>query len=134
MSVPCIDLEKGIKIALDAMKNSYAPYSNIKVGACVITKNNNFYSGCNVENSSYGLTMCAERSAIFNAVVNGEREPIAIVIASNMEDITPCGSCLQVMSEFSPDGGLMIYICNLKGEIKSCYSLCDLLPVRFILK
>lgn len=88
--------------AFEALKNSYSPYSNFRVGACVETKNNKYFIGTNVENASYGLTNCAERNAIFSAYSNGYRKKDIRAIAIVSEDknlTTPCGACRQVLSE-----------------------------------
>lgn len=99
-----------------AQKNSYSPYSGFKVGAAVIGNSGKIYTGCNVENSSYGLTLCAERVAIFNAISNGEASitEIAITCTENNTDdnppsLMPCGSCRQVMTEFC-EGDTVIHI------------------------
>lgn len=99
-----IDYTKMIILAKNAMKNSYSPYSNFKVGACVLTKSGKYYLGTNVENSSFGATVCAERSAVCCAVTDGEREFEAIAIVSSGDDYTfPCGICRQFISEFNED-------------------------------
>src|SRR5476649_608668 len=88
--------------AFKAMENAYAPYSNYSVGACVLTKNNKYFIGANIENASYGLTNCAERNAIFQAYSNGYRKKDieAIAIVSNGKTLaTPCGACRQVLVE-----------------------------------
>lgn len=90
-----------VAIAKEAMAMAYAPYSNFKVGAALLCKDGTVYSGCNIENASYGATICAERTAIAKAVSEGKRmfEAIAIVCSNNTE-ATPCGICRQVMAEF----------------------------------
>lgn len=95
--------EKAVKEALRVRENAYAPYSNFKVGAAIVTKSGKIYTGCNVENSSYGATVCAERIALFSAVADGEKEFEAIVIASDLngEAAYPCGLCRQVIGDFS---------------------------------
>lgn len=100
------------------MQNSYSPYSKFKVGAAVLTKNGNIYGGTNIENASYGVTLCAERNAIFAAVCNGEKEFEALVIVFKQKNLgplsTPCGACRQVMSEFcSPE--MPIYTADLSS-------------------
>ena len=88
--------------AFEAMENAYSPYSNYKVGACVLTKDNKYFIGANIENASYGLTNCAERNAIFQAYSNGYRKNDieAIAIVSNGKTLaTPCGACRQVLVE-----------------------------------
>ncbi len=92
-----------------ASEKAYAPYSKFKVGACVLTENEKVYTGCNFENSSFGLTICAERNAIGSAVADGELKIKAIAIYSpNTKPCYPCGACRQVMSEFVSDSGLDI--------------------------
>lgn len=92
-----------------ASEKAYAPYSKFKVGACVLTENEKIYTGCNFENSSFGLTICAERNAIGSAVADGEIKIKAIAIYSpNTKPCYPCGACRQVMSEFVSDSGLDI--------------------------
>lgn len=87
--------------AREACCNSYSPYSNFKVGATVLTSNGHVYTGTNIENTSYGLTICAERSAIFSAVSDGEIELIALWLhVQSDKPAYPCGACLQVLSEF----------------------------------
>ena len=99
--------------AKKVMLNAYAPYSKFSVGASLLTKNGKIFSGCNVENSSFGLTVCAERIAIFNAVASGEKDFVAIAITtSDNKIITPCGACLQVMSEFNPKLKLVLFSKN----------------------
>jgi cytidine deaminase len=96
-----------LKKAQEASQNAYAPYSDFQVGACVLAKSGKTYSGCNMENASYGLTVCAERNALANAIVNGEREIVAIAIwATKMDNCLPCGACRQVIFEFQKENGL----------------------------
>ena len=117
-------------IAMKATENSYSPYSNFKVGAALLCKNGNLYTGCNVENISYGGTICAERTAVFKAVSCGDREFVKIAIAeSNDGNCTPCGFCRQVLSEFSKDGELLV-ICKVNGELREI-PLKELLPYSF---
>ncbi|MGN0438977.1 MAG: cytidine deaminase [Lachnospiraceae bacterium] len=92
-------------LAKKAYENSYAPYSNFCVGAALLTKSGKVYTGCNIENASYGATNCAERTAIFKAVSEGERDFDKIAIATKDGSCGyPCGMCLQVMNEFMRDG------------------------------
>ena len=87
--------------AKEASKMSYSPFSRFAVGAAVLAKSGTIYSGCNVENSSFGMTICAERCAIFKAISEGEKEILAVAIYSpNADDCNPCGACRQVMYEF----------------------------------
>lgn len=121
-----------IKRAHDAMRFSYSPYSHFKVGAALLTRSGKVYLGCNIENSSFGATNCAERTAIFKAVSDGETDFEAMAICSvNKEETYPCGICLQVMSEFFDKDTRIILECN--DEIK-LYFLKDLLGHAFILK
>lgn len=111
-----------------ARENAYVPYSNFKVGAAVLTKSGNIYTGCNVENASYGLCNCAERTAVFKAVSEGECELTAIaIIADTPAPVAPCGACRQVMAEFGIE---KIIMCNLHGEQKIA-ALEELLPYSF---
>jgi len=86
------------------MKNAYAPYSKFRVGSAVLTTTGKVFVGCNVENASYGLTVCAERVALWNAVSQGARQFVALAVAGPARRATaPCGACRQVLAEFSPD-------------------------------
>ena len=99
-----IDFQELMNNAKEASKNSYSPFSRFAVGAAVITPSGKIYRGCNVENSSFGLTNCAERTAIFKAVSEGEREILAVAIYSpNSDSCYPCGACRQVLYEFQSD-------------------------------
>jgi len=121
-------VEKLILAAKTNRLNAYVPYSNFKVGAAVLTKEGKIYTGCNVENASYGLCNCAERTAIFKAVSEGERELVAMaIIADTEKPVSPCGACRQVMAEF---GINKIIMCNLHGE-QYIATLEDLLPYSF---
>ncbi len=98
-----------IKAARAAAQRAYAPYSNFRVGAAVLTRRGKIYSGANVENASYGLTVCAERVAIFKAVFANEREITGIAIFTATEQPTPpCGACLQVLNEFSTNPAVIL--------------------------
>lgn len=115
--------------AIEASKHAYCPYSEFAVGAAVLTESGKIYSGCNVENVSYGLTMCAERSAVFQAVAQGAGTIRAIALYSDTEKpITPCGACRQVISEFGPDA--TVYCCS---SVDDCleFKLSELLPSAF---
>lgn len=121
-------------LAKEAMKSSYAPYSNYNVGALLLCKSGNTYKGCNIENASYSLTNCAERTALFYAIANGEKEfdSICIVGGKNGE-ITdyamPCGACRQVLAEFC-DADFKVYVGINEDDIKE-YTLNELLPYSF---
>jgi cytidine deaminase len=117
-------------LALEATKFSYSPYSNFKVGAALIAENGEIFTGCNVENASYGGTICAERTAVLKAVSSGQTSFKKIAIAeSNDGDCTPCGICRQFLSEFSKDGSLIV-ICKSGGILKE-FTLQELLPNSF---
>ena len=117
-----------IKAAKNAREKSYCPYSNYAVGAAIKTKDNKIYKGVNVENASYGLVICAERSAVFNAVTDGNKniEEIAIV---TKDGGAPCGGCRQVLNEFNPN--MIVIISNEDGSKITKYRLKELLPDSF---
>ncbi len=118
-----------IEIAKQAMKYAYAPYSHFKVGAALITDTGHIYTGCNIENVSYGATNCAERTAIFKAVSEGERHIKKIAIVSSAgKPALPCGICRQVLSEFMDSDGIVIL--EIENKAKEFY-LRDLLPYCF---
>lgn len=99
-----IDFQELMNKAKEASKNSYSPFSRFAVGAAVLTSSGKIYKGCNVENSSFGLTNCAERTAIFKAISEGEKEVLAVAIYSpNSDSCYPCGACRQVLYEFQGD-------------------------------
>ncbi|MBQ8168474.1 cytidine deaminase [bacterium] len=125
-----MDYKNLMKKAIEVCQNAYCPYSKFPVGACVLTANDKIYTGCNFENSSFGLTICAERNAIGSAIADGENKVKAIAIYSpNMEDCTPCGACRQVLYEFKSNSGLDII--TLKGEDISVCKIEELLPKGF---
>lgn len=120
--------KKIIDIAKAVAEKAYAPYSQYKVGAALKGKSGKIYSGCNVENSSYGLTNCAERTAVFKAISEGESEFEEIVIYTDSEKLpTPCGACRQVLAEFSND--LKITMISRNGKKTS--TIKELLPLGF---
>jgi cytidine deaminase len=109
--------EKLIAAARKARENAHAPYSNFRVGAAVQAKSGRVFTGCNVENASYGLTCCAERVAIFKAVSEGERGFDAIAVVTDTEKLTPpCGACRQIIWEFC--GDVEVVMANLKGKVE----------------
>ena len=121
-----------VKAAKEGMQKAYAPYSGFKVGAAVLGSSGKVYTGSNIENASYGLSVCAERVAIFSAIHAGEEELDAIaVISSGKEQVKPCGACRQVMAEFNPD--MAVILADGEGNFEE-YSLKDLLPGMFVLK
>ena len=112
-----------------AMNNAYCRYSKFRVGAAVLLEGGEIFSGCNVENASYGLTMCAERNAIFQAVARGLRKLKAVVIVTPTDKSTPpCGACRQVISEFGPDAEIFVFG---SGSVAQQWKLSDLLPDAF---
>ena len=118
-----------ISAAYEALKRSYSPYSKFRVGAALLTKSGKVYTGCNIENASYGATICAERTAIFKAVSEGFVDLDKIAIVSDTLDKTyPCGICLQVMNEFMKDGSVVLV--DKFNNIEE-YKVKDLLPNGF---
>lgn len=118
--------------ALAARENAYAVYSKFAVGAAVIDRNDRVFVGCNVENASFGLTVCAERNAVFNAVVNGSRDFKAMAIATSGGHL-PCGACRQVLVEFQDDLTLLICDADRPDSIREV-SLKDIFPGKFVLR
>ena len=123
-----------LKLAIDARKNSYAPYSGYQVGAAIETVDGSIYTGCNIENASYGATNCAERTAVFKAVSEGHRKLIKIAIAGGSGDrlnyAYPCGVCRQVLREFSDPKALTVTVGTSAEDFKT-YTLEELLPNSF---
>ena len=118
--------------ALKAREYSYSPYSKYRVGAALLCRSGKIFRGCNIENSAYPVTVCAERTAIFSAVASGEKDFIAIAVAGSSEHCVPCGSCLQVMSEFCTAEFPVI---SVDSEDKYyIHKLGELLPFMFTLK
>ena len=123
--------------ARSAANKAYCPYSNFHVGAVVETSSGMF-SGCNVENASYGLTICAERVAIFKAIYHGEKKILRLTVTcpdadgSNLQHIMPCGACRQVMSEFMDEDSEVVI--DIKDQTPLVFKLKDLLPKAFKLR
>ncbi|HYF79679.1 MAG TPA: cytidine deaminase [Symbiobacteriaceae bacterium] len=118
-----------IEAARRARERAYVPYSRFPVGAALLTEDGTLYEGCNIENASYGLTNCAERTAIFKAVYDGHRRFATIAVVADTEGpVSPCGACRQVMSEFGPDA--KVILTNLKGNVLVT-SVRELLPGAF---
>lgn len=121
--------EKLIEAAVKVRENAHAPYSNFKVGAAVETKNGKIFTGCNVENASYGLTICAERVAIFKAISEGETEFTQIAVVADTSELTPpCGACRQIIWEFC--GDIPVIFSNLEG-VTETLQMKELLPRAF---
>jgi cytidine deaminase len=110
-----MNIDELVATAREARENAYSPYSKFKVGAALRTASGRIFRGCNVENLSFGLTICAERNAVFAAVAAGETQFEAIaVVADSVQPVTPCGACRQVLIEFS--GDLQIVSANLQDQ------------------
>ena len=125
-----MDYKKLSKIAIDARENAYVPYSKFKVGAAVLTEDGSIYTGCNIENASYGATNCAERTAIFKAVSEGHKKIKAIAIVGDMSTNTyPCGICRQVIVEFATEDIQIILVKNEEEYIVK--SMEEILPGAF---
>lgn len=127
-----------IEEALSARAQAYCPYSNFAVGAALLTGSGKIYHGCNVENASYSVANCAERTAIFKAVSEGEKDFVAIAVVGGQKDVTPvdyvypCGVCRQVMAEFGNPDEFRIIVAKTVNDYKT-YILKELLPESFAL-
>ena len=123
------NLEELVEVAKVVREKAYAPYSNFKVGAALRTKSGKIYTGCNVESASYGLTVCAERVAIWKAVSEGESEFETIAVVADTHELTPpCGVCRQIIWEFC--GDVPVIFANLKGKTE-IIKMSELLPRAF---
>lgn len=123
------DLEKLIESAREVREKAYAPFSNFRVGAAVLTKGGEIFTGCNIESASYGLTVCAERVAIWKAVSEGEKEFTNVAVVADTEELTPpCGVCRQIIWEFC--GDVPVTFANLKGKVETV-QMKELLPRAF---
>ncbi|MGL6063826.1 MAG: cytidine deaminase [Fusobacteriaceae bacterium] len=121
-----------IEEAITVRENAYAKYSNFKVGSVVVDEDGNKYKGVNVENGSFGLTNCAERTAIFSGVTNGMKKiKVICVVADTTGPVSPCGACRQVIKEFA-DENTIIILANLKKDYK-LVTIEELLPYGFVL-
>ncbi|QBD88428.1 cytidine deaminase [Clostridium tetani] len=128
-----MDYKELIKKAMEARELAYVPYSNFKVGAAILTEDNNIYNGCNIENASFGATNCAERTAIFKAISEGKTKIKAIAILGRKDEFTyPCGICRQVIAEFGDKSTIVILAKNIdEYEVKT---LEEILPGAFTKK
>lgn len=123
------EVDRLVMAAHDARGRAYAPYSKYNVGAALLTDDGRIFGGCNVENSSYGLTLCAERGAIASAISSGHQQFRAIAVAT--EDIgSPCGACRQFLVEFNPD--MLVILADVAGKRKT-FTARELLPEFFLL-
>ena len=120
---------KLVKAAFRAKRNSYSPYSKFPVGAAILTSSGKVFTGCNIEISSYGLTICAERTAIFKALSDGYRSLKAIAVVSDLDDfVPPCGACRQVLVDLA--GNIDVIMADNKGHTK-VMKVTDLIPLPF---
>jgi len=118
-----------IQAATEAREYAYVPYSRFKVGAALQSRDGRIFRGANIENASYGLTVCAERVALFKAVSEGVRDFVSLAVVTDAaEPASPCGACRQVLAEFAPE--LKVYLANLEGKVTST-SVAELLPLAF---
>ncbi len=132
-NTPTPDLATLVRKAIDASRRAYAPYSKFKVGAALLAEDGRVFTGCNVENASYGLTNCAERTAVFKAVSEGATRFAAIAIAGGVGDVAmPCGACRQVLAEFCPPDAPVRCV-SLDGSIVKDFTVGELLPGVFSL-
>ena len=132
MPIDIAALDELKRRAREAARQSYAPYSKFPVGAAVLTDRGDIFAACNVENASFGLSVCAERNAIFHAVAQGARKIVAIVVYASTPTITPpCGACRQVASEFGPDATIVCI--NDDERAERSFTLGALLPMAFAL-
>lgn len=118
-----------VRLAVEARKRAYAPYSKFPVGAALLAEDGRVFTGCNVENASYGLTVCAERVAVFKAVSEGVTRFRAIAVACGTGPCAPCGACRQVLYEFAPE--LVVIMADGRGETWRAAKLSELLPSGF---
>lgn len=117
-----------VALASQARQNAYVPYSGFEVGAALQTSSGQIFTGCNVENASYGLTICAERVAVVKAISEGECD-IEVIAVVSRGGITPCGACRQVLAEFNPD--MRVIVADLEGGSRE-FRLSELLPEAFL--
>ncbi|WP_142827794.1 cytidine deaminase [Planococcus soli] len=125
-----MEKEQLMEQAIAARSNAYVPYSKFPVGAALLTADGKVYLGCNIENAGYSMTNCAERTAIFKAVSEGDKTFTALAVSADTPGpVSPCGACRQVLAEFcSPD--MPVYLTNLKGDVQET-TISELLPGAF---
>jgi cytidine deaminase len=119
-----------LEVARNARKNAYAPYSRYRVGSALLAASGNVYAGCNIENASYGISLCSERTAYAKAISEGERDFVAIAVMTD-DAGTPCGACRQFMAEFGPE--TIVVLADKKGAFTAT-TVGRLLPEAFVLK
>ena len=129
MELAPVVIDRLVEEARRAQQAAYAPYSGFPVGAAVLAEDGRVFRGCNVENSSFGLTVCAERNAVAAAVVAGAR-PIAVAVVANETAVAPCGACRQVLAEFA--AAMPVILSTATGEGRELTSLDALLPGAFV--
>ena len=123
-----------IAAARDAQASAYAPYSNFAVGAAVLLSDDSIHQGCNIENASFGLTICAERVAIFRAVTAGRMDIVAVAVVTSAPKLCkPCGACRQAIAEFSRADSPIIIISTTASGLSATETITDLLPDNFTL-
>jgi cytidine deaminase len=128
---PAPGQEKLVRAAADARRRAVAPYSRFKVGAALLTRNGEVFTGANVESASYGLTCCAERVALFHALTSGKRDFIAVAIVARLAGgAMPCGACRQLLAEYAPNAAVWIADSGALKQIKE-FSVRELLPAAF---
>lgn len=128
--MPKFDEKTLVQKAIRAMDNAYIPYSEFPVGACAISSDGTIVTGCNIENASYGLTLCAERVTLFKAYSDGIRDIKALAVAANTDEpVSPCGACRQVILELAKDA--TIYLSNRDGSKILKMTSDELLPYGF---
>ena len=125
-----MEKEQLMEQAIAARSNAYVPYSKFPVGAALLTADGKVYTGCNIENAGYSMTNCAERTAVFKAVSEGDKTFAALAVSADTPGpVSPCGACRQVLAEFcSPD--MPVYLTNLKGDVQET-TISELLPGAF---
>lgn len=130
MLIASMDLASLIRRAREARDRAYAPYSNFRVGAAVLSESGHIYTGCNVENATYGATICAERAAVCAMVAAGDTRLVAVAVFSEASPpATPCGICRQVLAEFADDAVVVVATSQMRRSL----SLARLLPEKFAL-
>lgn len=127
MTLTSLEIESLLAQAAEARKAAYVPYSHFAVGAALRSVDGTVYTGCNVENASYGLTICAERNAVAHAVAKGARSFDVIAVVTE-NGVTPCGACRQVLAEFGP--GMAVIVADAAGN-RETYGMAELLPAAF---